>query len=301
MKLSAVKKIGNLEIVFDCDFTSLGKLSSKLEGQLTFIEELKSVPKFSEKENIKCVIVNRNLVKSIPENIGIAISEKPRESFYKIHNFLIENTDFFGLAFQNEIATCSTIHPSAVISESGVKIGERCIIGPNVTILANTIIEDEVTIKSGCVIGSEGFEITEINNKKSLTKHAGGVLIKNGVSILENSVVCKSLFNEFVVVGENTIIGSSVYISHNVRIGKNCIIAPSAHVGGSTDLGDDVWIGPSATISNQIRIGNNAFISIGSTVVEDVDPYQKVTGNFAMKHKHFLANYYAVKKKYRKL
>ena len=60
-------------------------------------------------------------------------------------------------------------------------------------------------------------------------------------------------------------------------------------VAGSTTIGDDVWIGPGASISSEIVIGNGASVTIGSVVVRDVAPGQKVTGNFAVDHKKFIA------------
>jgi UDP-3-O-[3-hydroxymyristoyl] glucosamine N-acyltransferase len=92
-------------------------------------------------------------------------------------------------------------------------------------------------------------------------------------------------------IGADTKISTGCSISHHVRIGLRCRIGASATILGSVVIDNDVWVGPSATISNLVRVGAGASISLGAVVVRNVRPAERVTGNFAIDHDAFLAEY----------
>lgn len=300
MKLSEMKE-GSIEIVIDGEFKSLGLVTHNNPKQLVFIEDSKYLPTLLKKPNISSAITTEELVPSIPEGLGIGISKSPRKSFYEIHNYLAKDTNFYWKLFKTEIASSAKIHPTAYVAERNVHIGERCEIGPNVSILENTILEDDVIVRARSVIGTEGFEFERTGEKIMPAIHAGGVLLHNRVEIQANCCVCKALFGSFTEIGEDTKVGSLIYISHNVIIGKRCLLAPCAQVGGSTIIGDDVWIGPSASISSLVEIGDGASVTIGSVVPKNVAPGQRVTGNFAIDHDKFIAFLYFLERKFKDL
>ncbi len=59
-------------------------------------------------------------------------------------------------------------------------------------------------------------------------------------------------------------------------------------VAGYVEIGDDAWIGPGASLVNGIRIGHRAHVALGSVVIGNVDPEQRVAGNFAVGHRALL-------------
>jgi len=91
------------------------------------------------------------------------------------------------------------------------------------------------------------------------------------------------------VVGDDTKTDNFVHIAHNVHLGRGCFLAAHAMVAGSVTMGDEVWIGPSAAISSEITIGSKANITIGAVVTRNVEPGQKVSGNFAIDHTRYMA------------
>jgi UDP-3-O-[3-hydroxymyristoyl] glucosamine N-acyltransferase len=278
-----------IEIIKDGKFESLGFVTHNTPDQLVYIENIKYVPIMLRNSNISCVITTRELSSAIPKELGIGISINPRKLFYEIHNYLARDADFYWKPFKTEIARSAKIHPTAHIAETNVRIGERCEIGPRACILENSILENDVIIRAGSVIGTEGFEFNRIDKKVIPVIHVGGVVLHSRVEIQGNTVVDKAVFRGFTEIGEDTKVDNLVHIAHNVRIGKRCLIIALAMIGGSVTIGDDVWIGPSASIVPEIKIGDGASVSIGSVVTQDVAPRQRVTGNFAIDHEKFVA------------
>ncbi|MDY6833875.1 MAG: UDP-3-O-(3-hydroxymyristoyl)glucosamine N-acyltransferase [Chloroflexota bacterium] len=199
------------------------------------------------------------------------------------------NTGFYWKDFNNQIANSAQIHPTAYIESKNVRIGERCEIGPNVSILENSILEDDIVIRAGAVVGTLGFEFKRILGRIVPVIHAGGVFIHNRVELQANSCVSKDIFGGFTEIGDDTKIDNLVHIAHGVVIGKRCLLAACAMIAGSVIIGDDVWIGPSASVSSEIVIGDRASITLGSVVTKNVASGQKVTGNFAIDHDRFIS------------
>jgi UDP-3-O-[3-hydroxymyristoyl] glucosamine N-acyltransferase len=266
MKLSDLKDIGSFQIIKDCEFSSLGLLDQKNILQLSFLDDIKYLSEGTINSNLAGLITKKELISllNIDRPLGLIISDNPRITFYKIHNYLVQNTSFYGKFFKSKIGVNTKIHQTAYISESNVTIG------------------------AGTVIGTDALECKRYGHNILPVIHAGGVLIHDNVEIKSNCCICKSVLGGYTEIGECTKIDNLVYIAHNTKIGKRCMIIGFAMISGSAIIGDDVWIGPNVTISNKIQIGNNAYITLGSVVTKNVLPHQRVTGNFAIDHEKFL-------------
>ena len=153
MELSMVTQIGKLEIIRDAHFSSLGFLGHPYPNQLAYIECEKYFLQLARVSNVSCVITNAKLAPLLQGKIGLAISDNPRRSFYDIHNHLARNTDFYGKRFENEISKTATIHPKAFVAQKNVIISDGCFIGPNATILENSVLGSGVIIGAGTIIG----------------------------------------------------------------------------------------------------------------------------------------------------
>ncbi|MGD0952891.1 MAG: UDP-3-O-(3-hydroxymyristoyl)glucosamine N-acyltransferase [Methanotrichaceae archaeon] len=288
MKLSEIT-VGSIDVIKDGEFTFVGNINQDKPKQLSFIENKKYITSLQSSPNISCILIREDLVPFIPEGLGVMVSNNPRKSFYEIHNYLAMKTVFYGMPFETVISDSARVHPTAYVSEMSVRIGNRCHIGPNATILENTVLEDDVIIRAGAVIGTEGFRFERIDKEILPVHHVGGVLIHKRAEIQANTCVASAKFGgDSTEIGEDTKIDNLVHIAHNAVIGKRCMIAASAMVAGSAVIGDDVWIGPNACVSNGLTVGDSAFITMGSVVTRNVAPGQKVTGNFAIDHDKFI-------------
>lgn len=279
MKLSQLlPHIEITNIIYDQVFESLGLLSHKQPKMLVTLYDKKYLESLKENNFVSCVVTHPNLVNDIPKHLGLIVSENPKDTFYEIHKYLVKKTDFYGEKFDSKISSETKIAKDCYIAAQNVKIGKGTVIETKVVILENSVIGENVIIRSGSVIGGEGFEPKSVNGKKIIVPHTGGVRINDRVEIQSNSHVAKSIFGGFTEIEEDTKIDALVHIAHNVNIGRNCEIAAGAIIAGSTTIGNDVWIGPNATVSSEISIGDEAFVALGSVVVKNVKPNAMVLG-----------------------
>jgi UDP-3-O-[3-hydroxymyristoyl] glucosamine N-acyltransferase len=277
MNLSEIPRILPFTLIRDNEFLSLGPINQSSPKILVFLDDEAYLPPLSSNANISCVITTEKLGCFIEKRLGLAILDTPRALFYRLHNHLA-----------NDIAGDAVISFAATLANRNVRIGQRCIIEPGAIIMEHSLIANDVIIRAGCVIGSQGFEFKRLENHIFPVAHSGGVWIHNRAEIQANTVIDRAVFGGFTEIGEETKIDNLVHIAHNVRIGKRCLIVALSMLGGSVTIGDDVFVGPSAVIRPEVRIGPGAVVSMGSVVTKDVEPGQKVTGNFALDHQKFI-------------
>ena len=169
---------------------------------------------------------------------------------------------------------------------NNVKIGKNCFIGSNV-IIRNTIIEDNVHVLDGAIVGKKGFGFIPIESKNTRYPHVGYVLIKKNSEVGCGCTIDRGSLS-ITIIGENTYLDNQVHIAHNVKIGNNCIVAGQVGIAGSTTLGNNVMIGGQAGISGHLKIGNNVQIGGGSGVIKDISDNSKVMGYPAKNFKKFI-------------
>ncbi len=179
---------------------------------------------------------------------------------------------------------CSIGHNSII--ESNVIIGDNCIIGSNV-IIKKAIIDKNVKILDGAIIGKKGFGFFPNKNVNIRYPHIGMVLIGKNVEIGCNNTIDRGSLSN-TIIGDNTFLDNQVHIAHNVKIGKNCSIAGQVGFAGSSLLGNNIMIGGQAGISGHIKIGNNVKIGGGSGVVKSIPDNTNVMGYPAKDIRNFL-------------
>lgn len=290
MKLVAAAALGGFDVLRDAEFATLGLLSNQSSGSLVFLENEGWEEELAvATPNVACVLTTARRAAEVPSGIGLAVAEKPRQAFYELHNRLVA-AGFYWTPFATTIAGSAQVHPHAFVAERSVRIGERCIIEPNATILECTILEDDVIVRAGSVLGGEGFQVAALDGRLLPVRHGGGVRLERGVEIWNNSVVARAVFDGLTTVGEGTAIDNLVQIAHNVRLGRRNRLAAGAKIMGSVVSGDDVWFGPMCCVADGLRIGHRAHVTIGSVVTQDVPDGTRVTGNFAIDHRRFVTH-----------
>lgn len=193
------------------------------------------------------------------------------------------------------------IHDSAVI-HSQAKIGNnlhagantwlgKCTLGDDVTIYPNVVINNHViignhvTIKSGAILGFDGFGY-ERDERNNLVKfpQLGRLIIHDHVDIGANTCIDRGALSD-TIIGFNSKINNLCHIAHNVIIGKNVVITGHVNISGSTTIEDNVWIGPNANFRGHQKIGQGAMIGMGAVVTKNVPPGETWVGNPARKIK----------------
>lgn len=194
---------------------------------------------------------------------------------YRMRNTAIKLSRAYNPPPISVIGTDSFIHPGAYIADRGVIIGNRCIIEDFAIILEDSVIEDNVIIEGGSVIGSDGFQFPRLNNELISVTHSGGVHIHNGVHIGPQCCIDKATFKGCTEIGDHSSLGGNTHIAHDVLIGKDSHIH-SAMISGRTVIGDNVIIGNRASISNGLTIGNHAWIAPEAIITKNVSDDHRI-------------------------
>ena len=294
MKLSEILKgsednFGIYKILKDREFDSLGLIGAQVDLNLcTFIEDEKYISAIGT--NTAMIITKPDIAKKI-KNKGICISDEPRISFFKLHNYLTGMEVYTGTEkFETQIGENSIISPLAYIANENIKIGKNVIIEEFVSIKENTIIGDNTIIRAGVVIGGEGFEYKRLKCDGILSvKHVGWIEIGDSVEIKYNSCIDKAIYPwDKTIIANNCRISNLVQVSHGVKLGEGVFITAGSVISGRTIIGDNTWVGVGATISNGLIIGKNSRVNIGSVATKNIEDNTSVSGNFAIDHNKFI-------------
>jgi len=128
------------------------------------------------------------------------------------------------LTEQAHSATGIDIHPGASIGEyfaidhgTGVVIGETCIIG------------DHVTLYQGVTLGAKNFQVDDNGRPVNVPRHP---IIGNHVTIYANSTILGR-----ITIGENTVIGGNIWLTHSVPPGSRILQSKAVDVSFSGGLG----------------------------------------------------------------
>lgn len=158
-----------------------------------------------------------------------------------------------------------------VIIEGHVTIGNNCVIGPN-TLLRNMLVGDNVEIKANSVI--DGAEI------------ASDCVIGPFARIRPGTVIdTQAHIGNFVEI-KNSLIGSATKINHLSYIGDS-EVGKQVNIGAGTItcnydganknhtvIKDNVFVGSNAVLVAPLTIGEGAYIAAGSTITRDAPANQ---------------------------
>ena len=248
----------------------------------TFVDNEYYLEKLSD--NIQMVLIGEDLLDTLKQyrkSYGICVVENPRLTYFRIHNYLVNDISYRRTDFKTRIGTNCNISSQAVIADKNVIIGNNVTIEEFAVIRENTVINDNSIIRAGCKIAGEGFEFKNTSEEVFHVSHIGGVIIGESVEIQYNTCIDKAIYP-----WDNNL----VHIGHAVKVDSRTMIVANSGIGGRVSIGEDVWIGFGATIRNGIHIGDRARTNMGSVVTRNVGTEEAVTGNFAIPHKDFIAN-----------
>ena len=185
------------------------------------------------------------------------------------------------------------IHPDAVIGKNvsigaysvigRARIGDNSVLDSYVRIYDDVVLGHDCVIKSGAVIGGEGFgfEKDEDGNRFRFPQ-IGSLIIGNFVEVGANSCIDRGALAD-TVIGDYTKINNLCHIAHNNVIGNNVCITGCVNISGSNIIDDDVWIAPNSSVRGWVHIGKGATIGMGAVVLKDVPAYETWVGNPAKK------------------
>lgn len=265
--LTRIASLINAELIGNttAQATGINEIHKVEEGDLVFVDH----PKYYEKciqSAASYIIINKQT--DFPEGKALLITEDPFEAYQTI----IRHFRPFAPSIQRISETSSAgegtvIMPGAYIGNH-VQIGKDCVIHPNVTIMDHCIIDDEVVIQAGTVIGSDAFYYNKKTNRDIHYKRmlsAGRVVIEKGVEIGAGCTIDRGVSGD-TLIGAGTKIDNLVHIGHDTVIGKNCLFAAQVGIAGATIIEDNVILWGQVGVSKTLTIGKDAVVLAQSGV-----------------------------------
>jgi len=247
-----------------------------------------------------------DLINSCPSSLVICTDEykdKIRSSYIISDNpgldFLRAIENFFYPSRSIGINATAKVDPNALLGKDTF-IGANTVIGPEVSIqdgtsiFHNVVIQGKVSIgkgcviKSGAVIGEEGFgfEYDEFGIPEHFP-HIGSVEIGDNVWIGAGTSIERAHIYK-TIIKNNVKIDDLVQVGHNCVINENSIITSGTVLCGAVVVGKNCWIAPNSSIKERVKLGDNVFVGLGAVVINDVPPKTVVVGNPAKKLKERL-------------
>ena len=183
------------------------------------------------------------------------------------------------------------IHKTAIVSpkakiSSSVKIGAYSIIGPDVEIDDNVVIQSHVNITGDTIIGKKNifYPMSSIGSNPQDLKYNGEktkLIIGDGNTIREHVTINKGTKQGggITKIGDNNLLMIGAHIAHDCIVGNNIVMANNSAVAGHATIDNFVIIGAKCGIQQFVRIGKMAMIGGMTGVSRDVIPYGVSTGN----------------------
>ena len=177
------------------------------------------------------------------------------------------------------------IDPKAKI-DLNVKIGPFCVIGANVEIKKDTIIQSHVSILGNTKIGEKNiiYPFASIGNDPQDLKFKGektNLVIGNNNKIREYVTINPGTKGGggLTKIGSNCLFMVSSHIAHDCLVEDNVILANNVPLGGHAHIEENVIIGGNSAVQQFTRVGKSAMIGGMCGVVRDVIPYGIAHGN----------------------
>lgn len=284
-----IKQIyGNPENLFVDNITDAANTN---ETTLDWINPTKAnKQEIAEMSKAKVMLVDSSVLFSMElqsQNKVLLVVENPKLQLAKIGNH------FFVDKLTSSIHPTSIIDPQAKIGNDvyvgpytvigNSKIGDGCIVDANVRIYDDVILGTSCIVKSGAVLGGDGFGYEKDENGDLFRfPQVGGLKIGNNVEIGSNSTIDRGALSD-TVIGDFSKINNLCHIAHNNKIGKNVVITGCVNISGSNTIEDNVWIAPNSSILGWVHIGKDVTIGMGSVVTKDIPAGETWLGNPARK------------------
>jgi len=180
------------------------------------------------------------------------------------------------------------VHPDAYVAPRNVVIGAESVIHPRAVVLERTIVGASCSVGAGSIVGTDAYEIFNVEGTRKIIPSFGGVKLEDDVEILSGVTISRPAYGGFTSLGRETKVDNLVQIGHDCCIGKRVSLTACTELSGRVTVGDDSYLGPNSTVSNGVNVGDSSFVTLGSVVVRDVPEKGRVTGNFAVPHRKWL-------------
>lgn len=266
----------------EVEVEGFSSLAHYKNNSFTWIKAQKNIPNGFNLSEIKLAFVSEEVRAEDIDNI-IRTPESKRAFFFTVEHFYGQEEK------RPAVGEFTYISPKVKLGKN-VRIGHNCTLDGDISIDDNTVIWNHVTIvnkvhigkncdiRSGTVIGHDGFAYTEdCEHKKTMVKHFGGVDIGNNVLVGESVCIHRGTIDD-TILEDGVKIDALSHIAHNCYFKRNSAAAAPCRTNGSVKIGENAYLA-GALVRNQCEVGDNAFVGLGAVVVKNVEANQTVVGN----------------------
>jgi len=184
------------------------------------------------------------------------------------------------------------IHSTAIVEEGakladGVKVGPYCIVGKDVSIGKNTVLDSHVVVEGITEIGennriysfvSIGKDSQDLKYRDEPTK----TIIGDNNKIREFVTIHRGTDDRWETrVGSNNLLMAYVHVAHDVIVGNGCILANNVTLAGHVTVDDNAIIGGMTPVHQFTRVGSYSMTGGASAVTQDICPFVLAEGNKA--------------------
>ena len=175
-------------------------------------------------------------------------------------------------------APTARVDASAVIG-AGTRIGEYCVMEPDVVIGANCLLEPYVYVKRWTTIGDENeISAGTVLGTDPLDKAFDGqrsyLRIGHKNKIREHYTISRGTQPESETrIGDGNFIMTSGHIAHNAILGDNIVVASCALVAGHVEIESQAFISGGVVIHQFSKIGRLAMVGGNTRVNSDLPPF----------------------------
>ena len=204
------------------------------------------------------------------------ISDNPRLDYIRaLSNFFVQEKPKGFIHPTANIESGATIGQDVFIGagcyvSAQCVVGDGCVLHPNVVLDNRVVLGHHCEIKSGAVLGQEGFGFERNEQGEPVHfPHFGDVIVGNNVFIGSNTTVERATLGS-TVIEDNVKIDDLVQIGHNSHIGEGSMVTVGAIVCGGAVLSPQSYLAPNVTVKEKVTIGYRGFAGIGAVVLKDV-------------------------------
>lgn len=183
------------------------------------------------------------------------------------------------------------IHPQALVDEratlaENVRVGPWSLIGPDVRIDRDCVIESHVVIRGPTRIGvgnhiyqfaTVGESTPDLKHRDEPTRLLIGDrnIIREGVTIHRGTVQDRGE----TVIGDDNLIMAYAHVGHDSLIGNHVILVNNVALAGHVVVGDWAILSGYTLVHQFCRIGPHSFSGMQTAIGKDVPAYITVSGS----------------------
>lgn len=177
------------------------------------------------------------------------------------------------------------VDPGARVA-ADASIGPWCMVGPNVEIGSETVLESHVVIKGPSLIGCNNhiYQFSSIGESTPDRKYGGEPttlvmgdhnVVREGVTIHRGTVPGRGETR----IGNHNLFMAYVHIGHDSVVGDHTVLVNNTALAGHVQVGDWVTLSGYTLVHQYCKIGSHSFSGMGTAIGKDVPAFVTVSGS----------------------